>query len=381
MCISQDFGQTSNMLGLFPCANLTNNGTEPYRGMWDLTFNQNVNQEGVLQLYQTNLCVTVMRCQSNGNGFCSPSSNVVAPVSSNGNVGALTGSYLKAIKCYFEPGGNPLYKYVQTFVQQLDCAIGCPPYLQENDVCDAPCDNYACNLDNGNCISAAPTPPTQLPTMSPVIAPSKSPATPAPTRHPSTRHPTPSPVSPQPTPKPTSIPTQMPTSNPSDRPSSSPSHSPSLAPSSSPTSKPSTFPTLRPVSAVPTQSPIKVKVLGNGVPESPPPAINVAMVVAISVPLLLLLFLCCLVFLVARNRRKRAAKDPSNWKSPVNMNKDMYQQWKNQKVPWYHQLTCLIFYTRAPINVNGWAAPGENSDKFSSKQQPTDGKRTKLTGQ
>jgi len=366
LCLSQPYSGLNldmRMLGLFPCTNLTNNGKQPNRGLWDLTFQNNINAEGTLQLYGTKLCVTVMKCENGNKDFCDPTSNAASSTN-----GAVNGAYLKAMPCYNEPGGVAANAGVQTFVQKIDCAVGCPPYLQDNDVCDLPCANYACNLDNGHCISAAPTPPTPAPSQAPVLSPTRFPST---TRAPTTLEPTLMPSSKKPTGYPTEGPTALPTGRPTLRPSAKPTTVPTAVPSQTPTKSP-----VREPSASPTQRPLPV--LGTSLPITPAPS-STGTIVAVVVPLFLLFLLCCVVLLVARARRRRHASDPSNWKSPVGANKDAYDAWLNQQVPWYHRASCLLFYTRPPLNVNGWAPSGE--DSFSNRARAALGvKKPKLVG-
>ena len=325
LCIALPSTNTyPNQLALYPC-DYVRNGT--ILGYWLSGFNTNINEEGNMQLLNQEVCVTVMDC--GGAPFCNlQNENVVT----NGRF--KSGSYVKVKPCWWTSQGSPAWRDAQTFVQALDCAVGCPPMLQFNNVCDPPCDNTACHLDNGHCKSLAPTPPSFTPTNSPTFKPTKSPVVSSPSKSPITYKP-----SSGPTAHPTATPTTLhPTDQPiSKSPTSFPSYNPTVklrSPTPEPTSK---FPTLQPTNLpislqpsssptthAPTTSPVTISTL-NGQPSSssptvsPPEQMNIVIVIAILVPTLLLLLLCLVLILVYRERKRKFKKN-QKWDSMIDVN-------------------------------------------------------------
>jgi len=147
-----------------------NTSSQALNGIWDLSpFDPKLgfDQSGKLQLYgSTGLqCLTVMKCLSNGNGFCDPSSTDPAVNLNTGLPSGLSeGSYLRFVPCYNAPGSNANLKLVQVWRQRSDCALGCPPWLQYDNKCEPTCNVKSCQFDSGNCDTKAPTPPTSSPT-------------------------------------------------------------------------------------------------------------------------------------------------------------------------------------------------------------------------
>ena len=326
LCMAKQTGQTlaRENIGLYPCdmsGGLDGNLTG--RGIFDFDFS-NLNGASVIQLRGTGTCLTTMTCQGARTGFCNPDSTVVATSS------WVSGMYIKARPCWWTPFGDPSWQSAQVFRQKLDCAVGCSPFLQNNNVCDLPCANSACNLDNGRCKTASPTPPTLSPTASPSTHPSKAPTRPPttkPSKAPTTSKPTKSPTvkpSKSPTRHPTTKPTtQTPSAHPSTLPTESPSSAPSQAPSLAPSEAPTTKPTAPPVAVL--QAPPATNSPTSAPTAAPVPPVNVALIVGITVPLFLLLLLCCLFLVLCRERRRKRARDPKNWKSPVDVNRAAYE--------------------------------------------------------
>lgn len=232
----------------------------------------------------TGMCVTAMKCnlkrictgptgKKTCDNYCAKSVYNVAPVGS-----LARGSYVKLWPCYFSHNGNPLDKHAQVFRNRLDCAPGCIPLMQGDGTCQIPCANDLCALDNGDCVSAAPTVPTFAPTTGPTTLPTFSPTT-APSRNPTF--------------EPSVSPTQGPTASPSRNPTLSPTHGPTPLPTFGPTTSPVRSPTLSP-----SESPSFVPSLS--------PAINgtIPLLAAVSssggleiwaiVLIVLACFLCCL---------------------------------------------------------------------------------------
>jgi hypothetical protein len=225
LCIARD---TGNKVGLFPCetVGLTNPNYSPDTryGRWNLQqFQMNENQAGSLELFNSDRssCLTVMKC-SGGKGWCDPNSNdpAIDPVTGK-FIGLSVGSYLKMKPCWDAPGGFPGLQALQIWRQRLDCAAGCSPALEFNDVCDPPCNVAQCSdYDSGNCKTQSPTPPTKSPT--PKTGP--KPTSPPPTDSPTTRSP-----NSKPTFKPSSSPTKLPTTaNPTHKPTHQPTGSPGV---------------------------------------------------------------------------------------------------------------------------------------------------------
>jgi hypothetical protein len=331
LCISlQSTDKSLNELALYPCTDVVQ-GTR--LGKWAMDFNNNVNEVSTMELMGLGQCVTVVQCANDGGPYCNPDSE--KPVTDGIY---RSGTYIKTKPCWWTPTGSPTWKDAQTYVQAIDCAIGCPPMLQFNDVCDPECSNAQCNWDEGMCITKAPTPPTFRPTESPTKRPTKQPTTLQPTHLPTTGspseaptlRPTHEPTSRQPSTSPTKKPTHEPTSKgPTTSPTTStPSQKPSITPTSSfpskrPTFSPSTSPTTSTPSFAPTRSPIKVPILQVSPPTEPPELeqpINVAVILAVTIPLLLLLLLCLVLLLVVRERRRRKRKNPKQWNSLIDVN-------------------------------------------------------------
>ena len=180
----------SERAGLYPCNATYPRTYNPIKnyGRWDLNdLRQNINGEGTMMLAgNSKLCLTVMKCDSTlGDNYCNSDSSEAAYDLTTGLVDDLRrGSYLRFKTCYNANGGTPGLKAIQLWRQKLDCAAGCPPMLQENDVCDEVCNVAKCNFDNGACITQSPTRPTTKTTPAPTGPTMKSPTfkfTPAPT--------------------------------------------------------------------------------------------------------------------------------------------------------------------------------------------------------
>jgi hypothetical protein len=205
-------------------------------------FLNNSEQISSIEHRRTKLCMTVMRCDLIYNtklkiSFCDK--DVLYPERKKFRKTAM----IRLWPCWYSVGGNVKDKRAQTFKNRLDCAVGCDANLQDNDVCDPACNNDQCLLDNGNCISKAPTPPTESPTNSPSINPTNNPSeSPSinPTRSPSSVSPTNNPSF-----NPTHNPSNIPSSNPSNSPSNNPTRNPTRYPSP-PTNSPSYNPSLSP---------------------------------------------------------------------------------------------------------------------------------------
>jgi hypothetical protein len=155
--------------GLYPCNATYPNTYTPHAnyGRWLLgKFKTDPNGAGTLELGGgAALCLTVMTCDAPvGTDFCNPESEVIAwDVVNNVERDLRRGAYLRLRPCY-NNGGNPLFVKVQKWRARLDCAVGCLPQMQDDDVCDPECNNAACNWDNTVCLTKAPTPPTTTPT-------------------------------------------------------------------------------------------------------------------------------------------------------------------------------------------------------------------------
>jgi hypothetical protein len=175
----------SDRAGVFPCDDAlaktySNNITF---GRWNINaLRKDTNQVGTMMLAgNTKVCLTAMRCETPpGADFCDPESKLVAWDDVGKTIYDLRrGSFLRFRKCYDAEGGNPAWKPLQLWKQKIDCAIGCPIDLQENNVCDVACNKTACNFDNGACLpftgtkipTKAPTPPTPPTTFSPTLSP------------------------------------------------------------------------------------------------------------------------------------------------------------------------------------------------------------------
>lgn len=133
------------------------------------------------------------------------------------------GSYVKAKPCWDDPDGGGLqsWKESQIWRQRLDCAVGCPPFLQYNERCDALCNVPACEFDNGDCKTLSPTPPTNSPTLFPSVSPTSFPTrnpVSGPTAEPTLRANTASPTTSFPTFSPTQVPTRKATKSPTEHP-------------------------------------------------------------------------------------------------------------------------------------------------------------------
>jgi len=105
-----------------------------------------------------------------------------------------------------------------------ECAPGCHDDWPGDGVCDESCFNSACNYDDGDCPTTAPT---NLPTTS------------SPTQQPS-RQPTQQP-SRQPTQQPSREPTQQPSREPTQQPSREPTQQPSREPTRQPTAQSASY--------------------------------------------------------------------------------------------------------------------------------------------
>jgi hypothetical protein len=146
---------------------------------WDLSpFSFDPNSASYLRLKSDpTLCLTAVQCKSNKVDYCSFDSNDPAiDATTLQFIGLESGSYLRFKPCADRPDQAWLEK-IQIFRARIDCAKGCPPLLQENNVCDKEyCDNPECNFDNGKCKTKSPTPPTHSPTStSPTLFPTPSP--------------------------------------------------------------------------------------------------------------------------------------------------------------------------------------------------------------
>ncbi|KAH9250103.1 hypothetical protein BASA81_000958 [Batrachochytrium salamandrivorans] len=350
MCMANPIN--SDYVGLYPCDQV-HNGT--FAGTYQLAFNQNIQEMAEIKSDgDPTMCMTVMACNPDRNGYCNWFSNIMSNTFT-------AGSIVRMKKCWFAPGGDPGSKPAQTFLQALDCAPGCSPMLQNNNVCDPACANAACNLDNGLCLTAAPTMPTRVPTKSPTTSrPSTSP-TPLPTRSPTiattqgpTRQPTykpsKSPVIAA-TEEPTLAPTLLPTTSPTSMPTASPFRRPTTSPTSS-------APTVSPITSAPTDSPITST--PSAAPSSSPtvdPVLarirqkeeedrqQLMLVIGVCVPLILL-FLCCFVmYCVARDRRRRFEKRPKQWGSMIDVNQAAYKEYfkehsQPQRSFWQRYVCC-----------------------------------------
>ena len=167
LCIAlngQDYTQTE--VGLFPCTDVKNGSR---LGLWNTTFNKNMNEEGEVVLLGApgqELCLSVMNCENNNGPWCNLYSTQVALNTMR------AGAYVRLAPCWYSDPMYAEYKSAQVFVQAIDCAVGCSPMLQNNNFCDAPCNNAACYWDNGRCATPSPTPPTLRPTsitLAPVL--------------------------------------------------------------------------------------------------------------------------------------------------------------------------------------------------------------------
>ena len=119
---------------------------------------------GKLRLNGTDECVTLMRCQSNGNDWCDPTSSTPVFLVEHMKVG----SYLRLMDC---TGDLALSQAVTT---KVDCAVGCSEGELSNGVCDEACRNIECLFDGDDCATMAPTLPTDAPTKAPTISLSPS---------------------------------------------------------------------------------------------------------------------------------------------------------------------------------------------------------------
>lgn len=204
-------GGGAGKAGLVPC------GGPGGQTEWNLRpFLVDGNGAGVLSLVgegEGPKCLTVMRCVPRGKPgqpkYCDPdaANTPIGP----GLEGLSAGSYLRFRECGAGDSGVPS----QRWRQKLDCAVACPPFLQENGECDASCDVAECGWDSGSCDTPSPTPPTP--------EPSRTPTFPRPTSR--------SPSSKSPTARPSQKPTQEPSTHPSQTPQSP---SPTLVPTRSP---------------------------------------------------------------------------------------------------------------------------------------------------
>ncbi len=252
LCMARPSNTNKGILYLLPCDAATS------VTKFELTFNQNINQEGVLKLKGTDMCATVMKCNPpQGQTYCDSLSSQPAIGTDLYTFNA--GAYVKLRPCYDTTGGLLTWKDAQVWRQRLDCAVGCSPYLQYNDECDLACANEQCGWDGHHCITQSPTPPTPKPTRNPTSKPTKRPTiapTLKPTKAPSsnpTLKPTLSPTN-KPTLKPSDSPTKRPTASPTKRPTATPTINPTRSPSSNPTASPTPFPTTSPTKK-PTNSP------------------------------------------------------------------------------------------------------------------------------
>ena len=163
------------------------------------SFTNNINQEGVIKLTDSDDCLTVMQCNELDNGqreFCNPNTNKEVRFADD----LQTGAYLRFRSC--------TYSFSQIFRQRLDCADDCAPVDIGDGVCNVACNNTMCDFDHGDCIpkdeTLAPTyiitntiSPTNGPTWSPTNEPTNDPTW-APTTFPTSE---PIYVSPAPTPQ------------------------------------------------------------------------------------------------------------------------------------------------------------------------------------
>lgn len=359
----------SDYVGLYPCDQV-HNGT--FSGTYQLAFNQNIQERAEIKSeHDPTMCMTVMACNADRNGFCNWFSNIMSNTFT-------AGSIVRMKKCWFAPGGDPGSKPAQTFLQALDCAPGCSPMLQNNDVCDHACANDACNLDNGLCVTAAPTMPTPVPTRSPTTSrPSAAPVTQTPTRLPTgkpTKVPTPMPTR-SPVIAVTETPTRVPTNKPSkspvvaatDEPTRAPTLQPSASPTSTPTASPIRRPTTSPTSSVPTASPTWSAPTGSPTTAAPTiapsssPTIDpvlarirqkeeedrqqLMLIIGVCVPLILLLLCCLVMYCVARDRRRRFEKRPKQWGSMIDVNQAAYKEYfkehsQPQRSCWQRYVCC-----------------------------------------
>ncbi|KAH9261440.1 hypothetical protein BASA81_000084 [Batrachochytrium salamandrivorans] len=256
LCVAKQFDNalTPAPVVLRPC------GTVGRLEKWDLRrFLIDITEQGTITLEGwPNQCLTLMACTRTSLGNCDPNTQVAYPSNLIPDSEELRGAYLKMMPCVAN-------SFSQSWRQTLDCALGCSPFMTQDNICDQECNTALCNWDNNACATKKPTPPTKSPTW----APSKSPTTSAPSltpsRAPITSFPTHSPTQ-HPTARPSTAPTLSgPTTSPTSSkptlspttssPSAAPSTSPSRSPTATPTFAPSTQPTLLP-SKSPTSMPI-----------------------------------------------------------------------------------------------------------------------------
>jgi hypothetical protein len=247
---------------------------------------------GALVDERTGFCVTAMKCDAlpkpnaKTQTFCKQPGIQGAPVVPARSLGDIThGSFVMLTAC-----DSVKLSAAQTWVQALDCAPGCSPFMQQQpSPCYAACKNAACDWQNLACAtespsaspSQSPTPPTQSPTRSPSSTPSETPSR-----------------------APSETPSGAPSSTPSRSPSETPSHAPSASPSSgkpsfAPTQTPSLAPTQTP-SHAPSHSPSEL-------PLAAPAVCGWWCILLIVLAAILLAFCCCglwTAFFAVRERRK-----------------------------------------------------------------------------
>ena len=172
------------------------------------SFTENINEEGVIKLTDSDDCLTVMQCSPLDNGkreFCNPNTNKEVRFSSD----LQTGAYLRFRPC--------THSFSQIFRQRLDCADDCAPVNIGDGVCDLACNNTMCDFDHGDCLFTLTSLPTDSPSESPTFTDE--------------------------------------TFSPSDSPTPWPTYAPSGLPTMPPSGSPTTFPTNQPVS-YPTSTPL-----------------------------------------------------------------------------------------------------------------------------
>lgn len=265
LCVAKQFDNalTPAPVVLRPC------GTAGRLEKWDLRrFLTDITEQGTITLEGwPNQCLTLMSCSRTPLGNCDPNIQVPYPSNVVPDSEELRGAYLKMMPCVAN-------SFAQSWRQTLDCALGCSPFMTQDNICDQECNTALCNWDNNACATKKPTPPTKSPTWAPSRSPTTSAPSSAPSRAPATSFPTHSPTL-APTARPSTGPTQsrptssptssVPTSSPSSsKPTqspttSSPSHAPSTSPSRSPTAAPTLLPTAQPTSrpsSSPTSAPV-----------------------------------------------------------------------------------------------------------------------------